>query len=374
MGQDFSLRYPLIQPKGNFGSIDGDPPAAYRYTEAKMSKLAAEMLSDIEKQTVDFVPNYDDKLSEPDVLPSRFPNLLVNGSSGIAVGMATNIPPHNLSEVIDGIIAAIDDPMITIDELMQNYIKGPDFPTGGVIMGKSGIRKAYTTGRGKIIVRAKAEIEEIDNGRQRIVVTELPYQVNKARLEKYINELARDGKIDGIASTRDESDANMHFIIEVKRDANANVVLNNLYRFTQMQETFGVIMIALVDKEPKLLNLREMIDAYIHHQEDVIKRRTDFDLTKALERLHILEGYKIVVENIDEVIEIIKKSSSVADAKANLAEKYGLSDAQTTAIVQMQLGRLSGMEREKIEAERKTSRKSRKNTVMTAEQRFQCPR
>ncbi|MCR4719880.1 MAG: DNA gyrase subunit A, partial [Firmicutes bacterium] len=298
MGQDFSLRYPLIQPKGNFGSIDGDPPAAYRYTEAKMSKLAAEMLSDIEKQTVDFVPNYDDKLLEPDVLPSRFPNLLINGSSGIAVGMATNIPPHNLSEVIDGIIATIDDPMITIDELMQSYIKGPDFPTGGVIMGKSGIRKAYTTGRGKIIVRAKAEIEELENGRQRIVVTELPYQVNKARLEKYINELVRDGKIDGIAATRDESDANMHFIIEIKRDANANVVLNNLYRFTQMQETFGVIMIALVDKEPKLLNLREMIDAYIHHQEDVIKRRTNFDLTKALERLHILEGYKIVVENI----------------------------------------------------------------------------
>ncbi|MBQ6908378.1 MAG: DNA gyrase subunit A, partial [Clostridia bacterium] len=209
MGQDFSLRYPLIQPKGNFGSIDGDPPAAYRYTEAKMSKLAAEMLSDIEKQTVDFVPNYDDKLLEPDVLPSRFPNLLINGSSGIAVGMATNIPPHNLSEVIDGIIATIDDPMITIDELMQSYIKGPDFPTGGVIMGKSGIRKAYTTGRGKVIVRAKAEIEELDNGRQRIVVTELPYQVNKARLEKYINELVRDGKIDGIASTRDESDSNM---------------------------------------------------------------------------------------------------------------------------------------------------------------------
>ncbi|MBR4173248.1 MAG: DNA topoisomerase 4 subunit A, partial [Clostridia bacterium] len=351
MGQDFSLRYPLIQPKGNFGSIDGDPPAAYRYTEAKMSKLAAEMLSDIEKQTVDFVPNYDDKLLEPDVLPSRFPNLLINGSSGIAVGMATNIPPHNLSEVIDGIIATIDDPMITIDELMQSYIKGPDFPTGGVIMGKSGIRKAYTTGRGKIIVRAKAEIEELDGGRQRIVVTELPYQVNKARLEKYINELVRDGKIDGIASTRDESDANMHFIIEIKRDANANVVLNNLFRFTQMQETFGVIMLALVDKEPKILNLREMIDAYIHHQEDVIKRRTNFDLTKALERLHILEGYKIVVENIDEVIEIIKKSASVADAKVNLSEKYGLSDAQAMAIVQMQLGRLSGMEREKIETE-----------------------
>ncbi len=351
LGQDFSLRYPLVQGKGNFGSIDGDPPAAYRYTEAKMSKLAAEMLSDIEKQTVDFVPNYDDKLLEPDVLPSRFPNLLVNGTSGIAVGMATNIPPHNLSEVIDGIIAAIDDPMITIDELMQEYIKGPDFPTGGVIMGRSGIRKAYTEGRGKIIVRAKAEIEELDNGKQRIVVTELPYQVNKARLEKYINELVRDGKLDGIASTRDESDSNMHFIIDIKRDANANVVLNNLYRFTQMQETFGVIMLALVDKEPKILNLREMIDAYIHHQEDVIKRRAKFDLTKAEDRIHILEGYRIAVDNIDEIIDLIRKSASINDAKLALCERFSLTDVQATAIVQMQLGRLSGMERDKIEAE-----------------------
>ncbi|MDD6214082.1 MAG: DNA gyrase subunit A [Firmicutes bacterium] len=349
LGQDFSLRYPLVQGKGNFGSIDGDPPAAYRYTEAKMSKMAAEMLSDIEKQTVDFVPNYDDKLMEPDVLPSRFPNLLINGSSGIAVGMATNIPPHNLSETIDGIIAVIDDPMITIEELMQQYIKGPDFPTGGVIMGKSGIRKAYTTGRGRIIMRAKAEIEELENGRQRIMVTELPYQVNKARLEKYINELVRDGKIDGIASTRDESDENMHFIIDLKRDANANVVLNNLFKYTQMQETFGVIMIALVDKEPKILTLREMIDHYIHHQENVIKRRTTFDLKKAEEHLHLLEGYKIVVENIDEVVNIIKKSKSIADSKIALSERFGLSEVQATAIVQMQLGRLSGMEREKIE-------------------------
>lgn len=351
LGQDFSLRYPLVQGKGNFGSIDGDPPAAYRYTEAKMSKLAAEMLSDIERQTVDFVPNYDDKLLEPDVLPSRFPNLLVNGSSGIAVGMATNIPPHNLSETIDGIIACIDDPMITIEELMQNYIQGPDFPTGGVIMGRSGIRKAYTTGRGRIIVRAKAEIEELSNGKQRIVVSELPYQVNKARLEKHINELMRDGKIDGIASTRDESDENIHFIIDIKRDANANVVLNNLYKFTQMQETFGTIMLALVDKEPKILNLREMIDAYIHHQEDVIRRRTSFDLSKAEERLHLLEGYKLVVENIDEVVAIIRKSSSIQDAKVALSEAFGLSEIQATAIVQMQLGRLSGMERDKIEAE-----------------------
>ena len=351
MGQDFSLRYPLIQGKGNFGSVDGDPPAAYRYTEAKMSKLSAEMLSDIEKQTVDFVPNYDDKLLEPDVLPSRFPNLLVNGSSGIAVGMATNIPPHNLGEVIDGIIATIDDPMITIEELMQEHIKGPDFPTGGVIMGKSGIRKAYTTGRGRIIVRAKAEIEENSSGRQRIVVTELPYQVNKARLEKHINELAHEGKIEGIASTRDESDENMHLIIEVKRDANANVVLNNLFKFTQMQETFGAIMLALVDKEPKILNLREMIDAYISHQKDVITRRTQFELKKAEEHLHLLEGYKLVVENIDEVVSVIRKSASIADAKIALSERFGLSEIQATAIVQMPLGRLSGMERDKIEAD-----------------------
>jgi len=351
MGQNFSLRYPLIQGKGNFGSIDGDPPAAYRYTEAKMSKLSAEMLSDIEKQTVDFVPNYDDKLLEPDVLPSRFPNLLVNGSSGIAVGMATNIPPHNLSEVIDGIIATIEDPMITIEELMQEHIKGPDFPTGGVVMGKSGIRKAYTTGRGRIIVRAKAEIEDLPGGRQRIVVSELPYQVNKARLEKHINELAHDGKIEGISSTRDESDENMHLIIEIKRDANANVVLNNLFKFTQMQETFGTIMLALVDKEPKILNLREMIDAYISHQKDVIFRRTQFDLKKAEEHLHLLEGYKLVIEKIDEVISIIRKSASIADAKIALSERYGLSEIQATAIVQMPLGRLSGMERDKIEAD-----------------------
>ena len=350
MAQDFSLRYPLVFGKGNFGSVDGDPPAAYRYTEAKMAKIAALMLSDIEKETVDFVPNYDDKRKEPDVLPSRFPNLLVNGSSGIAVGMATNIPPHNLSETVDGIVAVIDDPYITMDELM-NHVKGPDFPTGGVIMGMSGIRSTYQTGRGRIIVRAKAEIEELEGGRTRIVVTELPYQVNKARLEKHINELVRDGKIDGISSTRDESDENMHFIIELKRDANPNVVLNNLFKFTQMQETFGAILIALVDKEPKVLNLREMIDYYIAHQKDVIERRTAFDLRKAEERAHILEGYKIAQDNIDEVINIIRASKSVADAKVALMERFALSDEQATAIVQMQLGRLSGMEREKIENE-----------------------
>ena len=350
LAQDFSLRYPLVQGKGNFGSIDGDPPAAYRYTEAKMSKIAAEMLSDIEKETVDLVSNYDDKLLEPSVLPARFPNLLVNGSAGIAVGMATNIPPHNLSEVIDGIIAAIDDPDITIDELM-NYIKGPDFPTGGIIMGKSGIRSAYHTGRGKVIMRARAEIEELEGGRSRIVVTELPYQVNKAKLERYINELVRDGKIDGISSTRDESDEDMHLIIDLKRDANPNIVLNNLYKFTQMQDTFGIIFLALVDNEPKILNLREMIDHYIHHQEDVIVRRTKFDLAKAEERAHILEGYKIAIDYIDEVINVIRASKSIPDSKLALQERFGLTEAQATAIVQMQLGRLSGLERDKIENE-----------------------
>lgn len=347
LAQDFSLRYPLVQGKGNFGSIDGDPPAAYRYTEAKMSKLAAEMLSDIEKNTVDFTTNYDDKLLEPVVLPSRFPNLLLNGSSGIAVGMATNIPPHNLGEVVDGIFAVLDDPDISLEELM-NYIPGPDFPTGGVIVGKRGIMSAYSTGRGRIIMRAKAEIEEY-NGRNRIVVTEIPYQVNKARLEVHINELVRDGKIDGISATRDESDENIKLIIELKKDANPNVVLNNLYKFTQMQETFGAILLALVDGQPKTLTLREMIDYYIAHQEDVIKRRTAFDLDKAKEHLHLLEGYRIAIDYIDEVINIIRSSKSIADAKANLSERFGLSEVQATAIVQMQLGRLSGLERDKIE-------------------------
>ena len=350
MAQDFSLRYPLVQGKGNFGSVDGDPPAAYRYTEAKMSKLAAEMLSDIEKETVDYVPNYDDKQLEPSVLPSRFPNLLVNGSAGIAVGMATNIPAHNLCEVVDGIIATIDEPDISIDELTE-YIKGPDFPTGGIIMGKSGIRSAYHTGRGKLVVRARAEIEELEGGKTRIVVTEIPYQVNKAKLEKHINELVRDSKIDGISSTRDESDENMRLIIELKRDANPNIVLNNLYKFTQMQDTFGIIFLALVDGEPKILNIREMIDHYVAHQEDVITRRTKFDMQKAEERAHILEGYKIAIDFIDEVISIIRSSKSIPDSKQALQDRFGLSEAQSTAIVQMQLGRLSGLERDKIEAE-----------------------
>ncbi|MBR0365352.1 MAG: DNA gyrase subunit A [Clostridia bacterium] len=350
LGQDLSLRYPLVQPKGNFGSVDGDPPAAYRYTEAKMSKIAASMLTDIEKETVDFVPNFDDKLQEPDVLPSRLPNLLVNGSSGIAVGMATNIPPHNLTECVDAVIAAIDDPMITVDELM-NYIPGPDFPTGGVIMGRRGIRQAYTTGRGKIILRARAEIEEYDNGKQRIVVTEIPYKVNKAQMEKHINELVRDGKLEGISSTRDESSTDIRLVIELKRDANANVVLNNLYKQTQMQDSFGIILLALVDKVPKILNLRQLIDYYIAHQEDVIVRRTKFELRKAQERAHLLEGYKVVIDNIDEVIRIIRASRSVEDAKTNLCQRFALDDIQATAIVRMQLGRLSGMERDKIEEE-----------------------
>ncbi|MBQ7793549.1 MAG: DNA gyrase subunit A [Clostridia bacterium] len=350
LAQPFSLRYPLVQGKGNFGSIDGDPPAAYRYTEAKMSKMAAEMLSDIEKDTVDFVPNYDDKLKEPDVLPSRFPNLLVNGSSGIAVGMATNVPPHNLCEVVDGIIAVIDDPMIEMDELMT-HIKGPDFPTGGLIMGMSGIRAAYTTGRGKITMRARAEIEELANGRNRIHVTELPYQVNKQRLECHINELIRDGRLEGVSGTRDESDDNIHFYIDIKRDANPLVVLNNLYKFTQMQETFGVILLALVDKRPKVLNLREMINCYIAHQEEVIERRTRFDLAKAEERVHILEGYKTAVDHIDEIIKIIRASASFADAAPVFAERFGLDEVQSQAIWQMPLGRLSGLERDKLEAE-----------------------
>lgn len=349
LGQWFSLRYPLVQGKGNFGSIDGDPAAAYRYTEAKMSKIAASMLTDIDKDTVDFVPNFDDKLKEPDVLPSRFPNLLVNGSNGIAVGMATNIPPHNLSETIDAIVACIDDPMISIDELM-NYLPGPDFPTGGVIMGRRGIRQAYKTGRGKIILRAKAEIEETDSGRQRIVVTEIPYKVNKSVMDKHINEL-RETKLNGISETRDESDKDIRLVIELKRGANANVVLNNLYKYTEMQESFSIILLALVDKVPKILNLREMIDYYIAHQEDVIARRTKYELKKAQERAHILEGYRIVIDNIDEVISIIRASKSISDAKLRLCERFELDDVQATAIVQMQLGRLSGLEREKIEEE-----------------------
>ncbi|HIV02424.1 MAG TPA: DNA topoisomerase 4 subunit A, partial [Candidatus Aphodoplasma excrementigallinarum] len=349
LAQDFSMRYCLVDGQGNFGSVDGDPPAAYRYTEARMSRMALEMLADIEKDTVDFGPNYDDSRKEPLVIPSKFPNLLVNGSSGIAVGMATNIPTHNLGEVIDGIIAVMEDPNITIDELM-NYIKGPDFPTGGIIMGKSGIRAAYHTGRGRILIRARAVIEE-HNTHQKIVVSEIPYQVNKAKLVEKIGELVRDKRVEGISAIRDESDREgMRIVIEVKRDANANVILNQLYKFTQMQESFCANMIALVnEKEPRLLNLREILDYYIEFQKDVLLRRTRFDLKKAIDREHILHGLCIAIDNIDEVINVIRGAKGgIADAKVELMERFGLTDVQAQAIVDMRLGRLSGLERQKI--------------------------
>lgn len=348
MAQDFSLRYPLVDGHGNFGSVDGDPAAAYRYTESKMAKLSVQMLRDIEKETVDFTPNYDERLKEPVVLPARFPQLLVNGSSGIAVGMATNIPPHNLKEVIDGVIALINHPEITIEELME-YIKGPDFPTSGVIMGMSGIRSAYNTGRGKIIIRAKAEIEE-DGNRQKIVVTEIPYQVNKARLIEKIADLVKEKRLEGISDLRDESDRDgMRIVIELKRDANASIVLNNLYKFTQMQETFGVIMLALVDNKPAILNLKEVLQHYLKFQEDVIVRRTKFDLRKAEARAHILEGLRIALDNIDEIIRVIR--SSYNDAKEKLCERFGLSEIQSQAILDMRLARLQGLERDKIDQE-----------------------
>ena len=349
LAQDFSLRYPLVDGHGNFGSVDGDPPAAYRYTESKMSKISMEMLTDIEKDTVDFTPNYDENLQEPVILPSRFPNLLVNGSSGIAVGMATNIPPHNLSEVIDGIIATIDNPEITVDELLS-YIKGPDFPTAGIIMGLNGIRSAYTTGRGKIIMRARSEIEQMAHDKQRIVVTELPYQVNKARLIEKIAELVKDKRVEGISDLRDESDREgMRMVIELKRDVNANVILNQLYKYTQLQETFSINMLALVDNQPKILSLREVLDHYIKFQEQVIIRRSKFDLKKAEARAHILEGLRIALDNIDEIINVIRTSYN--DAKPRLMERFDLSDVQAQAILDMRLARLQGLEREKIDAE-----------------------
>ena len=351
LAQDFSMRYPLVDGHGNFGSVDGDPPAAYRYTEAKMAKMAVDMLTDIEKETVDFVPNYDETLMEPQVLPSRFPNLLVNGSSGIAVGMATNIPPHNLREVVDGIVAMIDNPEITVDELLT-YIKGPDFPTAGIIMGLNGIRSAYTTGRGKIVMRARSEIEQMTHEKQRIIVTELPYQVNKARLIEKIAELVKDKRVEGISDLRDESDRDgMRIVIELKRDVNGTVVLNQLYKYTQLQETFSIIMLALVDNQPKILNLKEILDNYIKHQETVIRRRSEFDLKKAEARAHILEGLRIALENIDEIIKIIRESYN--DAKQRLMDRFGLSDVQAQAILDMRLARLQGLEREKIDAEYK---------------------
>lgn len=351
LAQPFSTRYPLVEGHGNFGSVDGDPAAAMRYTEARMSRLTLEMLRDLDKNTVDFYPNFDETLMQPAVLPARYPNLLVNGSNGIAVGMATNIPPHNLGEAVDACAAMIDNPDITIDELM-NYIPGPDFPTGGVIMGDVGIRHAYFTGRGKILVRAKSEIEQYKADRSRIIVTEIPYQVNKAKLVEKIAELVHEKRVDGISDLRDESSrAGMRIVIELKKDVNANVVLNNLYKHTQLQDTFGVIMIALVNGEPKVLNLREMLYHYIAHQKDVVTRRTQFDLDKARERLHILEGLMIALDNIDEVIAIIKASVNGAEAKERLIARFGFSERQAQAILDMRLQRLTGLEREKLEAE-----------------------
>ena len=351
LAQDFSMRYPLVDGHGNFGSVDGDPPAAYRYTEARMAKLAANMLSDIEKDTVDFVPNYDDKMKEPFVLPSRFPNLLVNGSSGIAVGMATNIPPHNLREVCQAICYVIDNPEATLEDICR-FIKGPDFPTGGIIMGRAGIRAAYATGRGRIIVRCRAEIEEHGQGRFRIVITELPYMVNKARLIENIADLHKERRVEGITDLRDESDRDgMRIVIELRRDANPQVVLNQLYQYTQMQETFSVINLALIhnQSQPRVLTLREMLDEYIRFQYEVVERRTRYDLRRAQERAHILEGLKIACENIDEVIRIIRQSYD--DAKVRLMERFDLSDVQAQAILDMRLGRLQGLEVEKIENE-----------------------
>mgnify|MGYP002678030673 FL=1 len=351
LAQDFSMRYMLVDGHGNFGSVDGDPPAAYRYTEARMSKISCEMLTDIDKKTVDFQPNFDDRLEEPTVLPSRFPNLLVNGSDGIAVGMATKIPPHNLGETIDAACALIENPDIDLAGLMD-YMPGPDFPTGGIIMGRSGIRATYATGRGKITVRAKTEIVEAKNGRYKIIVTELPYQVNKARLIEYIADLVKDKRIDGISNIEDHSDRQgMHIEIDVKREASAQIVLNNLFNLTQLQTTFGAIMLAIVDGVPKVLNLKEMLTEYVNFQQEIIRRRTEFDLKKAKDREHILEGLKIAIDFIDEVIAIIRKSKDQATAKVNLMERFGLDDVQAQAIVQMRLGQLTNMERTKIEDE-----------------------
>ena len=376
LAQDFSLRYPLVDGHGNFGSIDGDPPAAYRYTEARMSRIAGEMMSDIGKDTVDFGTNYDDKIPEPTVLPSRFPNLLVNGSTGIAVGMATNIPPHNLREAIDAIDMVINDPDVPPEQLMT-VIKGPDFPTGGIIMGRAGIRSAYMTGRGKITLRGRAEIVE-EKTHTRIVVTEIPYMVNKSRLLESIGALMRDKRIEGISVLRDESDRNgMKIVMELKKDANANVVLNKLYNYTQLQDTVGVIMLALVDGQPKILTLKEIITHYIDFQKEVIRRRTNFDLRKAKDRAHLLQGFMLAIDNIDEVIAILRSSKTIPEGKERLMERFkeadlsnllhhamddrykdiifehtvGLSSEQADAIVQMRLGQLTGLEREKIEAE-----------------------
>ena len=353
LAQDFSMRYLLVDGHGNFGSVDGDPPAAYRYTEARLSKISNEMLRDIDKETVDWDPNFDESRKEPRVLPSRFPNLLVNGSSGIAVGMATNIPPHNLTEVINACICVLDDPEATMADLME-YITGPDFPTGGIIMGRSGIRAAYATGRGKIVVRARTEFEEFNNGRTRIIVTELPYQVNKRQLIKNIADQVKDKRLEGISDLRDETDRNgMRMVIELKKDANPQVVLNNLFKQTALQSSFGVIMLALVDnqKQPRILSLRQILDEYLAYQMEVLTRRTQYDLRKAQERAHLLEGLLIAQDNIDEVIHIIR--SSYDDAKTNLMNRFGLDDVQAQAICDMRLISLQGLNREKLEAEYK---------------------
>ncbi len=351
LAQPFNTRYLLVEGHGNFGSVDGDGAAAMRYTEARLSKLATEMMADIDKDTVDFVPNFDETLQQPAVLPARFPNLLVNGSGGIAVGMATNIPPHNLGEVTDALCAMIDNPDITVDDLMQ-YIPGPDFPTGGIIMGRMGVAEAYRTGRGRIVVRAKTEIEQMSANRSRIIVTEIPYQVNKARLVERIAELVKDKKIEGISDLRDETDREgTRIVIELKRDVNAQVVLNNLYKHTALQDTFGAILLALVDGEPRVLNLRDMLYYYLEHQKDVVTRRTRFDLNRAMERLHILEGLIIATDNIDEVVQIVKTSTSAQEAKARLTERFGLTERQGQAILDMRLQRLVGLERDKLHDE-----------------------
>lgn len=351
LAQTFSMRYMLIDGHGNFGSVDGDPPAAYRYTESRMSKISMSMLTDIEKETVDYMPNYDDNRKEPTVLPARFPNLLVNGSTGIAVGMATNIPPHNLREVIDGMCCLINDPEAGLEDLME-HIKGPDFPTAGIIMGRSGIRAAYGTGRGKIIVRARAEIQETKNGRFSIVVSELPYQVNKARLIESIADLVKDKRIEGISDINDyTSREGMHMVVDLKRDANPQVVLNQLYTYTQMQTTFGVIMLALVNGEPRILTLKEVLQYYISFQCEIVTRRTRYDLRKAQERAHILEGLLIALDFIDEVIEILRASKDQPEGREKLMERFGLDEPQAQAIVQMRLGQLTGLERHKIEEE-----------------------
>ena len=352
MAQDFSMRYPTVDGHGNFGSVDGDGAAAYRYTEARMSKLSLNMLTDIDKETVDFMPNFDESRQEPVVLPSRIPHLLVNGSDGIAVGMATKIPPHNLGEVIDGVIALIDNPDITVDELME-YIPGPDFPTGAQIMGTSGIRAAYTTGRGKLKIRARAEIEPWKETRERIIVTEIPYMVNKARLIEKIADLVHEKRIDGISDLRDESDRDgLRIVIELKRDANASIVLNQLYKYTQLEDTFSIIMLALVDRtSPQVLSLKQILEQYVDFQKEVIVRRTKYDKKKAEARAHILQGLKIALDNIDEVIDIIKNSYN--DAKPRLIERFSFTDIQAQAILDMRLGRLAGMEREKVENELK---------------------